>query len=98
MENLTEEQRKQIVEETNKWIDENNSLAIDILSLSLTVGRIGLFERIFSKSEDKQLFNIMKKQLNDMNTIYSKNMHKIEVNERILGIKKPKKLIKNKTL
>jgi len=89
--NIDEMHKRKIIDETNELIDERNNLALDVLGLSERVGSIGLYQEITAKADDKLLYNKMRKLLsfkrNRLNTLN----HKIEVNERILGIKKSKK-------
>ena len=93
---LTDEQRKKLIDETNQMIDNNNMLALDIASISDRVARIGLFHMITAKKEDRELFKAAKEHFNNMYTTYLTNMHKIDVNKKILGIK-PKKISLIKT-
>ena len=94
---LSEEKRIELIDETNKWIDENNQLAIKIVSLADRVAKIGLFQLVFSKKEDRQLFKEVIKNYREMNYKYLEGNHKIEVNEKLLGIKsKYKGLIKTR--
>lgn len=96
---LTEEKRKEIIDQTNTWIGENNLLAVDILWLTDTVKRIGLLELIIAKPDDRRVYSELKRQLSEKTKKYSDTRHKIEVNEKLLGInRKPKRKIKNKTL
>ena len=101
MADLTIEERKNMIDETNNWIHENNMLGIRICSLSSVVRRIGLFDMVFASRENRQLYNTIKENFNSMKATYQTTQHKIEVNEKILGIKdrkKKMKLTKNKTL
>ena len=94
---LSEEKRIELIDETNKWIDENNQLAIKIVSLADRIAKIGLFQLVFSKKEDRQLFKEVIKNYREMNYKYLEENHKIEVNEKLLGIKsKYKGLIKTR--
>jgi hypothetical protein len=95
---LTEEQRKQIIEETNAWIDENNILAMDILGLYDLVIRISFIKSITGNARDKYYYNKLRLTYHNKCKKYYQNKHKIEVNEELLGIKKKKRFKINKTL
>lgn len=93
--NLTDEEKKQLVEETNLMIEECDELVMDITGLTEQASRIGLYNKIFDK-ENRFLY----KKIENTIRIKSRRLltlrEKIEINKEKLGLKKIKK--KNKTL
>lgn len=88
---LSDEKRKELIDETNNYIEQRNGLALDILGLSERVSSIGLYQEITATPDDKFLFKKMRELLLDKKNKILELNHRIEVNERILGIKKVKR-------
>lgn len=94
--NLTDEEKKELIDETNKLLEEYNVLSMDIMGYSQLISRIGLYQRIFDK-ENKDFYKLLEKdfRIKSDRLIFLSN--KIELNKEKLGIKTKKKK-KNKTL
>ncbi len=95
---LTEEKRIEKIDETNELIDEYNNLSFELETLGDSISRIGIIKMIIASPEDRELFKSMKKQYDEKFKRYRELAHKIANSEKSLGIKKSKRLKKNKTL
>lgn len=93
--NLTDDEKRKLVEETNKMIEEYNELSMDIIGYSQLVTRIGLFQKIFD-TENKEYYKVLEKRFRIKRDRLLFLNKQIKKNKETLGIKKVKK--KNKTL
>ena len=89
---LTDEERSNLIKETNDMVSECDELSMDIMCLKERLSRFSLIRN----SECKRLYNSIEKIIR----IKSKRLlcleEKIDINKEILGLKKTIK--KNKTL
>ena len=96
--NLTEEEKRQLVDETNEMIAELNEISTEIFVLNERLSRIGLYQRLTADKETKFLYSQMELRLTNRSRKYLSILEKINLNKEKLGIKKMKTKKKNKTL
>ena len=95
--NLTEEEKRQLVEETNKMAEECDELTMDIMGYTQLVSRIGFYQRVFD-AENKKYYKSIEKTIRIKSRRLLSLTEKIELNKEMLGIAKTRKKKKNKTL
>lgn len=93
--NLTDDERKKLIEETNNLIHEENILKIDIYSLKEQMNRIGFVNRYMSP-DNKELYRLMETRVFNKSRRLLVVLKEIETNKKILELDKNNK--KNKTL
>ena len=88
--NLTDEEKKELVNKTNEMIDELNFLSMDIDGLKKLISRITLEQRLFD-TKNKDYYKLLERYLRMKSRRLLVLQQKIEENKEILGIKKVKK-------
>lgn len=98
MNNLTEENIRQLVDETNEMISELNGISAEIYVLNERLSRVGIYQRLTADNEKKFLYSQMEFNLSNKSRRYLELLEKINANKEKLGINKKKTIKKNKTL
>lgn len=95
---LSLEEKKELIDETNNMIDELNILKIDLIALNDQISRISKIQIRFSQ-ESKILYKMLSDAINTKNKRILFLLENIKKNESILGVNKKKETKKkNKTL
>ena len=90
---LTEEEKREIIEQANSIADEINELKMDLVGLEDQIGAFGIFEK------NTKLYERFSNEIKTRHDRIAVLEEKFQAYKEILGIKKKKKrLLKNKTL
>lgn len=90
---LTEEEKREIIEQANSIADELDEIKMDLVGLENQIGAFSIFDR------NTELYERFNKEIKTRHDRIAVLEEKFQAYKEILGIKKNKKrLLKNKTL
>ena len=93
MNNLTDEEKLRLINETQKLVEEYNILSMDLDGLRNQISKIDIFKRTMS-TEYNELYKMMESRISIKSKRLLEVVEQIETNKNLLGIGIKKK--KNK--